>query len=128
MLLYTKIKLALILLKSSFQRAKRGWSDMDASHIEYYLEEILPGMLKRRESFPYIPILVDEKEWNDILKKMRKNILLCNEDFAEKVYRKRHNIPEDKILSSHDWDMICACMNKAKERFCELLRKNFFKL
>ena len=124
-----RIKSIFYSLDNALQRAIRGWCYVDASDIVYFLHEILPDMLKyRANNYPYYPALLDEDKWRETLLKMRKDILMCDEDFAEKMYRKKHGISEEQPLSPYDTEKIWQAMGKAKERFCELFRQNFFML
>lgn len=124
-----RIKSVFYSLDVALQRAIRGWCYADASHISYFLHEILPDMLEyRANDYPYYPALLDEDKWRETLLKMRRNILMCDEDFAEKMYRKKYSIPEEQPLSPYESEKIWQATEKAKERFCELFRQNFFRL
>lgn len=124
-----RIKSIFYLLDTFLQRGIQGWCYADASHISYFLHEILPDMLEyRANDYPYYPALLDEDKWRETLLKMRRDILMCDEDFAEKMYRKKYSFSEKQPLSPYDIEKIWEAMEKAKERFCELFRQNFFRL
>lgn len=98
-----KIKHILKCLKSSRQRATRGYSDMDAWNMFHYLQELIPAMLQylrdHRHGSPYLEGVPEnelKEKWDEILDRM---IFLWREASEETCSKK--NRYEAKYWSCH---------------------------
>lgn len=54
-----------------WQRATRGWADCDVWSIDYYLNEVIPAMVRHlKETTMGRPCGISEKKWDEILEKI----------------------------------------------------------
>lgn len=109
-MLKRKIKEKIFNLKMMYQRAKKGYCDLDVWNIDMFIEDKLLNILKefRKDHVGY-PYKITSEEWDKTLDRM---IFLLFEMNGEK-----YNNSDMDILE------ICAYRKKCKDEFYDLLKE-----
>jgi hypothetical protein len=139
-------------LRYAWQRATRGWSDVDCWDIDSWLCHTMPGMLaylaEHHCAYPGTMTADTPVKWSDILNEMARAAWACDE--SNNAYTNPYYEPWMAMLSEHrvqsprkemsedeaqlhrnylDTEHVIAALREGdKDHFCDLLKTHFFSL